>query len=60
MMAAELRGIVMLAKIAIRQALDHGQPKPAREGRQEIHGNAMTAVGTKLTPTSYLKASGNV
>jgi hypothetical protein len=29
MMAAELRGIVMLAKIAIRQALDHGQPKPA-------------------------------
>ena len=32
----------------------------SREGRHEIHGNAMTAVGTKLTPTSYLKASGNV
>ncbi len=35
MMAAERGGILMLAEIAVRQALAHGQPKPATAPRKK-------------------------
>ena len=35
MMSAEQGGIVMLAEIAMRQALNHGQPKPPPEPRRK-------------------------
>ena len=35
MMAAERRGILMLAEIAMRQALAHGRPKPAPTPRKK-------------------------
>ena len=34
-MAAERGGIVMLAEIAVRQALAHGQPKPSPAPRKK-------------------------
>jgi hypothetical protein len=43
-MAAERGGILMLAEIAMRQALTHGQPKPtdtAEEGGQEVQARPM-------------------
>jgi len=43
--AAERGGILMLAEIAIRQALAHGKPKPpggsAEKGREEIQDRPM-------------------
>jgi hypothetical protein len=35
MMAAERGGILMLAEIAMRQALAHGRPKPAPAPRKK-------------------------
>jgi hypothetical protein len=53
MMAAERGGILMLAEIAMRQALAHGRPKPAgppppQEGGRNTKASAESLLATAM------------
>ena len=36
LLAAESGGILMMAEVAMRQAVGHGKPKPAQEPRRKL------------------------